>query len=541
VSETSTSFPPRDEFRGRGSEPGIVSYAQNAEDVRLWRVFGSKPVGFYVDVGAGDPVRDSVTKLFYDAGWSGLNIEPGPLYAQLVDARPRDVTLELAVGTREGEAEFWISSPDSGFSGFERLPDELVPEGFSFTRTRIRCARLDALIDEHAKGRVVDFLKIDVEGAERDVLSSFDPETIRPTVILVEAIAPLENHPNHEDWESLLVDHGYVFAAFDGINRFYVPSEHAELIDTLAYPISVLDHYETADLISERLRAAQQLEHGKQLEQEKQHLEQANQQLEREKQHLEQANQQVEREKQHLEQANQQLEQELETLRADFSKLGTDVRRLELESSELAASRDQAAAELSAIRATVSWRVTRPLRAVRGAQLRRRRPATPAGSAGSVFPPGGFASRSPGESGLDPVFEVTGVTAAEILRRCGSLQGRRTSATPTTWTLSDFTTVSDADFVRAAHVILLNRLPGEAAERRRAAELQAGRSRLELLVRLALSPEGRRQRHPRVSGVTLRLLVATGHGIELVAKAPVLGTVVRRVEQVVRDDPAGRP
>ena len=117
-----------------------------------------------------------MTKLFYDAGWSGLNIEPGPLYAELVEARPRDVTLELAVSTREGETDFWVSSPDSGFSGFERLPDELVPEGFSFARKRIRCARLDALIDEHASGRAIDFLKVDVEGAERDVLSSFDPE-----------------------------------------------------------------------------------------------------------------------------------------------------------------------------------------------------------------------------------------------------------------------------------------------------------------------------------------------------------------------------
>ena len=105
-------------FRGRWNEPGIVSYAQNAEDVRLWRVFGTKPDGFYVDVGAGDPVLHSVTKLFYDAGWSGLNIEPGPMHAALLEARSRDINLAAAVSTKEGLADFWISSPDSGLSSF---------------------------------------------------------------------------------------------------------------------------------------------------------------------------------------------------------------------------------------------------------------------------------------------------------------------------------------------------------------------------------------------------------------------------------------
>ena len=82
-----TSSPGRTHgFYGRWNEPGR-SYAQNAEDVRLWRVFSRKAHGFYVDVGAGDPALHSVTKLFYDGGWSGVNIEPGPGYEKLVKAR----------------------------------------------------------------------------------------------------------------------------------------------------------------------------------------------------------------------------------------------------------------------------------------------------------------------------------------------------------------------------------------------------------------------------------------------------------------------
>jgi hypothetical protein len=156
--------------------------------------------------------------------------------------------------------------------------------------------------------------------------------------------------------------------------------------------------------------------------------------------------------------------------------------------------------------------------------------------------PRAVARRSPEGTDSDPILEVTGIPAAEILDRCAELRATgmstagRTSSPPS-WTLADFSNVSDAEFVRAAHVVLLGRLPGQAAAARRAAELQAGRSRLEILVRLALSPEGRRRRHQRVSGLPLRFLVLTGRGIERAAAVPVLARLIRRLEQQVRDDP----
>ncbi len=68
---------------------GIVSYAQNLEDVMLWRALQEVEGGFYLDVGAQDPVIDSVTRAFYDRGWCGVNLEPAPAYhAALAAARP---------------------------------------------------------------------------------------------------------------------------------------------------------------------------------------------------------------------------------------------------------------------------------------------------------------------------------------------------------------------------------------------------------------------------------------------------------------------
>lgn len=87
----------------------IVSYAQNGEDIVLWRALGSQPSGWYVDVGAASPIQHSVTKLFYDRGWCGINLEPiEELYDRLAGERPRDVNLCTTVGTGRGETTLYV-------------------------------------------------------------------------------------------------------------------------------------------------------------------------------------------------------------------------------------------------------------------------------------------------------------------------------------------------------------------------------------------------------------------------------------------------
>jgi len=82
----------------------FISYAQNNEDVLLWRALGHIKNGYYIDVGANDPVEHSVTKSFYDAGWSGISVEPLPKYHQaFLEQRPRDTNLAIAAGAVDGE------------------------------------------------------------------------------------------------------------------------------------------------------------------------------------------------------------------------------------------------------------------------------------------------------------------------------------------------------------------------------------------------------------------------------------------------------
>jgi FkbM family methyltransferase len=243
-----------------GDNRPTPSYAQNAEDIRLWRVLRDVENGFYVDVGAGHPVIDSVTHLFYEHGWSGINIEPSPLFEELARARTRDINLNVAVGAREGTVQLFVTYPEPTLSTVHPLVLESSQDHVErVIAVEVPQRRLDTILAEHAQGRVIHFLKVDVEGAEYDVLDSCDWATFRPWVVLVEATRPNTREPTHHEWEPLLLKHGYVFAAFDGLNRFYVSEEHEALREALAYPVCSLDAFvpQQQRLAQERLEAAE--------------------------------------------------------------------------------------------------------------------------------------------------------------------------------------------------------------------------------------------------------------------------------------------
>ena len=210
----------------------FVSYSQNYEDVMLWRTFRSIKDGFYIDIGAGDPKRDSVTAAFYSRGWHGLNVEPNPdIYRKLAEQRERDVNLHMAVGDVIGETELFIVEDDDRLSTTKHDVAGLHGQAGHGTRsTRIAVRPLRDLCAEHITGPI-HFLKIDVEGAEAEVIRGANFGRWRPWVILVEAIDPVTLMPSHAEWEGMLVKAGYHFVYFDGLNRFYVADEHSEQLD----------------------------------------------------------------------------------------------------------------------------------------------------------------------------------------------------------------------------------------------------------------------------------------------------------------------
>ena len=165
----------------------FISYAQNFEDVMLWRAFKTVSCGFYVDVGACDPTSDSLTKAFYARGWRGINIEPDrAFFEKLVSERPEDVNLRIAVSAAKGVATFYEISR----RGLSTLRPELVglhqAAGYEVRPVEIETDTLAAICEGHAR-EPIHFLKIDVEGSERDVLAGMDFHRWRPWVVVVEA------------------------------------------------------------------------------------------------------------------------------------------------------------------------------------------------------------------------------------------------------------------------------------------------------------------------------------------------------------------
>jgi FkbM family methyltransferase len=219
----------------------MISYAQNFEDVLLRRAFNQIENGFYIDVGANDPVVDSVTKLFYDIGWHGINIEPSDVfYNKLVAERPRDKNLEVGVANKNGYGVFYDFG--NGLSTFDekvRMRHENTTK-YKAKEILVPLLSLNSILMS-CQEQCIHFLKIDVEGYEQSVLESLDLSMWRPWIIIVESTEPLTNNVNDVFWESLIIDNSYRKTYFDGLNNFYVAEEHIGLCEAFRVPPNVFD------------------------------------------------------------------------------------------------------------------------------------------------------------------------------------------------------------------------------------------------------------------------------------------------------------
>ncbi|HEY3700029.1 MAG TPA: FkbM family methyltransferase [Spongiibacteraceae bacterium] len=216
----------------------FISYAQNFEDITLWRALKFFPKGFYIDVGANDPTLDSVTKAFYEQGWCGINIEPSPIYYERLCAeRARDINLSIAVSDRSGELIFF----DAGVSGRSTVDADVAAElnssGIELRQRAVSTQTLNTICAQYAKGEI-HFLKIDVEGHEHAVLRGMDFQRWRPWIILIEN--PFNIEP---EWANLVVDARYKFVHYDGINRYYLAAEHINLAGAFDTPPNLLDNF----------------------------------------------------------------------------------------------------------------------------------------------------------------------------------------------------------------------------------------------------------------------------------------------------------
>ena len=325
------------------------SAAQNFEDVMLYRALGDVEAGFYIDVGAQDPDIDSVSKAFFDKGWQGIHIEPVPEYAErLRAARPGDTIIEAAASNEVGTTALTVF-PMTGLStadplvaknhidrGVDHQPEPLIVSTVTLADV---AAELTA--------RTVHWLKIDVEGHERAVLEGWDANLLRPWIVVVEATLPNDQAASYADWEPILLTAGYQCVYNDGLNRFYIEPSREDLTRAFSSPPNPFDNIRLSrhsalcqDVVSEY--------HAQILDQQAQILDQ---------------------------------QEEVATLAAQVQAHEADIAALRYEGDLLTAERDELHKRVTALMASLSWRVTGPLRRALSA-IRR----VSGGSVGNGYP-----------------------------------------------------------------------------------------------------------------------------------------------------------
>lgn len=318
----------------------FVSYAQNFEDVMLWRALKHVENGFYIDIGAQHPVVDSVSLAFYEHGWRGVHVEPTQQYSNLLRAaRPDESVFQLAIGNQNKRLTFF-EFEDTGLSTADaEVAREHQESGFKCRETLVPILSLDALLQQ-VGARDIHWLKVDVEGLEKEVLESWQSSSNLPWVVVVESTRPLSQEKSHQEWEALLLVKGYSYVYFDGLNRFYVSPEHAELTEAFDAPPNVFDGFVLSgtasqpfySLVSSRARQAE--DRAKVAEDRAQQAE---------------ASVKVSEERAKQAEASVKVAEE-RAKQAEASVKVADDRAL------------QAEAVLSAIHNSRSWQVTRPLR-----------------------------------------------------------------------------------------------------------------------------------------------------------------------------------
>lgn len=166
----------------------LQSYSQNNEDLIIDSLLHHKRYGFYIDVGAYDPIRFSNTMRFYKRGWRGINIEPDiQQFHRIRSLRKRDINLNIGISAKTGKLTYWMINPKT-LSTFSRKQASIYKkEGYRIVRkVNIQVTQLSNITEKYCPLQSVDFMSVDVEGFELDVLKSNNWNSCRPRVLCIE-------------------------------------------------------------------------------------------------------------------------------------------------------------------------------------------------------------------------------------------------------------------------------------------------------------------------------------------------------------------
>jgi FkbM family methyltransferase len=188
------------------------------ENDLVWQYFASRRDGFFVEVGANEPHAGSQTWFFEERGWSGILVEPqSRLSRRLREARPRSRVFQVACAAPGHPPEMPFHVAEN--SGHSSLAKNLIDPDTRYLETEmVRMMTLDAVLAEAGNPRI-DFISIDVEGTQLDVLRGFDLRRHRPALLL------LEDHLHNLKVHAHIRGQGYRLVKRTGLNNWYIPGD----------------------------------------------------------------------------------------------------------------------------------------------------------------------------------------------------------------------------------------------------------------------------------------------------------------------------
>ena len=207
-----------------------ISYSLNAVDLIIDYIFKDKYIGTYVDVGAQHPISNNNTYLLFKRGWNGINIDLDRKNIDLFNlSRPNDINLNYAISDKEGETDFYFYHQSSPINTLNKKVKEYQKAKISEIK-KINTFTLNNVFKKINFDKNIDYLNIDVEGYEDKVLSGFDINKYKPSVVSVEYLdlkmKKLEFKNNNLD--NLLNSNIYKY--FNDNNYYFVNWLHSDLI-----------------------------------------------------------------------------------------------------------------------------------------------------------------------------------------------------------------------------------------------------------------------------------------------------------------------
>ena len=202
------------------------SYAMDGEDLAINKYVGKTQKGFYVDIGAHHPIQRNNTYLLFKSGWEGINIDVNEFSIDLFNfLRPKDINLLTAISDYEGEISFYYQKK---FSQLNTTDKKIAKENFqgNFKERKVKCNTIQAILDKSIyKGKKIDFLNVDIEGAEMKVLTQLNFDIYDPQIICIEILGYRDLNTDKRE-EKIKEDDIYKFLLNKGYKKVWSGSSY---------------------------------------------------------------------------------------------------------------------------------------------------------------------------------------------------------------------------------------------------------------------------------------------------------------------------